>query len=161
LAAQQTPAPADPAQDATTLSFFRRVEISGFVDGYYQWNFNHPVTRTDGPERLFDTRDNSFSLNLTELSVVKNPTPDSRDGFRLDLDFWHAVAKSKQGEPGGISVFQNIGQAYVSYLAPIGKGLQVDIGEFVTPVGYEVYKTKDDWNYSRSLLFTLAEPFYN
>ena len=82
--AAQTPAPTDQAQDAATLSFFRRVEISGFVDGYYQWNFNHPVTRTDGPERLFDTRVNSFSFNLTELSVVKNPTADSRGGFRLD-----------------------------------------------------------------------------
>jgi hypothetical protein len=85
--AAQTPAPTDQAQDAATLSFFRRVEISGFVDGYYQWNSDHPVTRTDGPERLFDTRVNSFSFNLTELSVVKNPTADSRGGFRLDLDF--------------------------------------------------------------------------
>jgi hypothetical protein len=133
--AAQTPAPADPAQDAVTLSFFRRVEISGFVDGYYQWNFNHPVTRTDGPERLFDTRVNSFSLNLTELSVEKKPTADSRGGFRLDLDFGPAAARIKSSEPGGIQVFQNIGQAYVSYLAPVVKGLQVDIGEFASPSG--------------------------
>ena len=159
--AAQTPAPTDQAQDAATLSFFRRVEISGFVDGYYQWNFNHPVTRTDGPERLFDTRVNSFSLNLTELSIEKRPTADSRGGFRLDLDFGPTAARLKSTEPGGVQVFQNIGQAYVSFLAPVGKGLQVDIGEFITPVGYEVYKTKDDWNYSRSLLFTLAQPFYN
>src|SRR5439155_86376 len=69
------------------LDFFRRTELSGFVDGYYGYNFNTPVTRKAGPERTFDVNHNSFSLNLAELSLEKKPTSDSRGGFRLDLDF--------------------------------------------------------------------------
>jgi hypothetical protein len=34
-------------------------------------------------------------------------------------------------------------------------------GKFVTPLGFEVIETKEDWNYSRGLLFTYAVPFYH
>jgi hypothetical protein len=37
----------------------------------------------------------------------------------------------------------------------------VDIGKFVTPHGAEVIETKDDWNYSRGLLFSYAIPYYH
>ncbi|PYS16334.1 MAG: hypothetical protein DMG17_12585, partial [Acidobacteria bacterium] len=69
------------------LDFFRRTELSGFVDGYYGYNFNTPGTRKTGPERTFDVNHNSLSLNLVELSLQKIPTADSRGGFRLDLDY--------------------------------------------------------------------------
>ena len=49
-------------------------------------------------------------------------------------------------------------QAYVSYLVPVGKGLTVDFGKFVTPAGAEVIENKDNYNYSRGLLFALAIP---
>ena len=157
--AAQTPTPQD--QDSATMNFFRRVEISGFVDGYYGYNFNKPPDRKAGPERTFDVRHDGFSLNLAEFAAEKKPTADSRAGFRLDLDYGPTAEIVKAAEPGGTQIFRNIGQAYVSYLAPVGKGLQFDFGEFVTLAGAEVIKTKDDWNYSRSLLFTLAIPFYH
>src|SRR5207253_262834 len=69
------------------LDFFRRTELSGFVDVYYGYNFNTPATRKAGPERTFDVQHNSFSLNLAELSLEKKPTDDSRGGFRVDLDY--------------------------------------------------------------------------
>src|SRR5437762_8084652 len=75
------------AADAKIMDFLRRTEISGFVDGYYSYNFNTPITRKTGPERTFDVQNNSFSLNLAELSFAKVPTADSRGGFRLDLDY--------------------------------------------------------------------------
>jgi hypothetical protein len=37
----------------------------------------------------------------------------------------------------------------------------VDVGKFVTPMGAEVIESKDNWNYSRGLLFTYAIPFYH
>jgi len=143
------------------LDFFRRTELSGFVDVYYEYNFNTPVTRKTGPERTFDVQNNSFSLNLAELSLEKKPTDDSRGGFRLDLDYGPTQDIVNATEPSQLNIFRNIGQAYLSYQAPVGKGLQIDFGKFVTPLGYEVIKTKDNWNYSRSLLFTLAIPFYH
>src|SRR6059036_3903079 len=143
------------------LDFFRRTELSGFVDGYYGYNFNTPATRKAGPERTFDVNHNSFSLNLAELSLEKKPTSDSRGGFRFDLDYGPTQDIVNATEPSGPHVFRNIGQAYLSYQADVGKGLQIDFGKFVTALGFEVIKTRDDWNYSRSLLFSLAIPFYH
>src|SRR5437016_5301945 len=55
------------------VDFFRRTELSGFVDGYYGYNFNTPATRKAGPEPTFDVTHNSSSLNLAEISLERNP----------------------------------------------------------------------------------------
>ena len=64
-------------------------------------------------------------------------------------------------EPKGAAALQNVEQAYVSYYAPVGKGLTIDFGKFVTPLGNEVIEAKDNWNYSRGILFGYAIPFYH
>src|SRR5207302_11056951 len=82
-------------------------------------------------------------------------------GFRIDLDYGATAGLVAGFEPGGTTLYQNIQQAYVSYLAPTGSWLQIDFGKFVTPAGYEVIETKDNGNYSRSLLFAVAIPYYH
>jgi hypothetical protein len=149
-----------PSPGSSVTSFFKQTEVSGFVDVYVGYNFNTPSTR-QAQVRNFDIQHNSFSLNLAELSLEKKPTADSRAGFRVDLDYGPTATLVSAAEPGGTQTFQNILQAYASYLAPLGQGLQFDIGKFATPMGNEVIKTRDNWNYSRSLLFTLAEPYYH
>jgi hypothetical protein len=56
---------------------------------------------------------------------------------------------------------QYLKEGYVEYLAPVGKGLTVDFGKFVTNAGSEVIETKDNWNYSRGLLFSWAIPYFH
>jgi hypothetical protein len=162
-----TPAEIAAKQDAATLDFFRRTEISGFVDAYYSYNFNKPskACATVGGVAVFNclynfnVAHNSFSLNLAELAFEKKPTADSRGGFRVDLDYGPTAAIVNQFEP--TSVLQNVEQGYVSFLADVGSGLQLDFGKFVTPMGNEVIESKDNWNYSRGLLFSLAIPYYH
>jgi len=50
-------------------------------------------------------------------------------------------------------------EAYVNYVAPIGSGLKVQFGKFVTYHGAEVIEARDDFNYTRSFLFNYAIPF--
>ena len=50
---------------------------------------------------------------------------------------------------------------HLEILAPLGKGLQFDVGKFVTPHGAEVIETKDNFNYSRGLLFGYAISYYH
>lgn len=148
-------------ENAGILSFFRKTEITGFVDGYYGYNFNRPPGDST-PLRNFDIKHNQFALNLAELAFEKKPTSDSRIGYRMDLDFGPATDLVHSFEPnGGEETFKHIQQGYLSYLAPVGKGLQIDVGKFVTQHGAEVIETKDNWNYSRSLLFALAIPYYH
>jgi hypothetical protein len=169
-----TPPPPTPAevaakQDAATLSFFRDVELSGFVDTYYTYNFNKPAKECGqvGNVKIFnclhnfDVAHNSFSLNLAELALEKKPTDSSRGGFRVDFDYGTAAAMVGGTEPTGSPNYYTIQQAYLSYLAPTKGALQFDFGKFVTPFGNEVIESKDNWNYSRSLLFALAIPYYH
>lgn len=146
------------AAQAPEPSFLQRIEVTGFVDGYYGWNTNRV-----GPAALrnFDVNHNEFSLNMAEVAVEKKATEDSRAGFRLDFMAGQAVDFVNAFEPGGPDFLKFVEQAYVSYLAPIGKGLTVDFGKFVTPHGAEVIETRDNYNYSRGLLFSLAIPYYH
>lgn len=151
--------------DDSLLSFFEGTELSGFVDTYYGFNFNNPRGNTDtlvfdNLLRNFDTKHNQFSLNMFKLALEKKPTEDSRLGFRADLAFGPATEIVHATEPGGLNFVRNIQQAYLSYLAPVGKGLQIDVGKFVTHSGLELIETKDNFNYSRSLIFALG-PYYH
>jgi Putative beta-barrel porin-2, OmpL-like. bbp2 len=132
------------------------IDVVGFVDVYYGYNFN----KVDPLLRTFDVQHNTFSLSLAELNFTKTPTAESKVGFRADLDFGKTADIVASFEPAsdGKEIYKNIQQAYVSLLT--GK-VQWDAGKFVTPVGAEVIESQDNWNYTRSILFGYAIPFYH
>src|ERR1017187_584866 len=135
--------------------------LSGFVDVYYGQNFNNPASQTNGL-RFFDQGANMFGLNLVELVVDKTPeATNSRTGYHVALGFGQAMNAVNGSDHAGLGFDQYLKEAYFTYLAPVGKGLQIDVGKFVTPAGAEVIETKDNWNYSRGLLFSYAIPYYH
>jgi len=159
LAALAGAGSAQPASDAAPAPAGAAFEFGALVDTYYGYHFNRP--EGDAPLRNFDTRHNQFALSMAELWVSSPATADRRMGFSLKLTFGPASSLINAYEPGTGQNLQNLEQAYVSYLAPLGTGLQVDVGKFVSPLGAEVIEAKDNWNYSRSLLFALAVPYYH
>ena len=146
----------EPAKPAEVPWSVGPIDFSGLVDGYYSLNFNHPATRTN-QLRNFDVNANQFSLNMAKLTLEHGADPV---GFRVDFGFGRAfdIIHSTETAPG---IFRNIEQAYVSVKPPKGKGLQIDFGKFVTAAGAEVIETHSNWNYSRSLLFAFAIPYYH
>ena len=150
--ATQTSQPAE-----NRASFLDKMTFGAFIDTYYGYNFNQPESRKNGL-RNFDVNHNQFSLNLIGLSAE---LPAEPVGFRIDINFGDTAKMIHSAEPGGSDLYQFLKQAYISYKAPVGKGLTVDFGEFVTPLGAEVIESKDNWNYSRSLLFSWAIPYYH
>lgn len=147
-------------KNAGFVNFFRDVEVSGLVDGYYGYNLNHP-DRNFNLGRNFDFRHNSFNLNYAELVLEKKNDLKDRLGFRLDLGFGPTADWVHSADPAGGEVVKHVQQAYLSYVAPVGSGLTVDFGKFVTVHGAEVIETKDNFNYSRSFLFSYAIPYYH
>jgi hypothetical protein len=172
------------ASDMGFTSLFRNTEISGFVDIYYGFNNNRPLN-TSNPQdvvfgnflRNFDNKHNQFALNLAKLAIESKVSADQRLGYRFDLAFGQTTEIVHNTEPASnptprspgdprtsddpsLNFLRNIQQAYFSYLAPVGRGLQVDFGKFVTHTGYELIESKDNWNYSRSFIFALG-PFYH
>jgi Putative beta-barrel porin-2, OmpL-like. bbp2 len=149
------------AVPSTGSPLFAGASVSGFVDTYYAYNLNQPASQTN-TLRSFDARSNEFALNLIELNLDKPPDPtNSRLGYHLGLGFGQAMNAINATDPAGLGFAQYLKEAYISYLAPVGKGLQVDVGKFVTPHGAEVIETKDNFNYSRGLLFSYAIPYYH
>jgi hypothetical protein len=154
------PSVPSPSTSSTT-AVLGGATLSGFVDTYYGYNFNQPKSQTN-TLRSFDGPSNQFALNLIELNLDKAPDPsNSRLGYHLGLGFGQAMNAVNATDPAGLGFAQYLKEAYVSYLAPIGKGLQMDVGKFVTPHGAEVIETKDNFNYSRGLLFSYAIPYFH
>ena len=166
--------PLQPTQ-TTLASLLGSTTFSGFVDGYYGYNFDHPqiistggtVLAGNGGDRFssyraFDAPYQAFTLNMIELIADKPPdASNSRLGYHVALGFGNAMNVVNATDPGGLGFAQYLKEGYLSYLAPVGKGLQLDFGKFVTQHGAEVIESKDNWNYSRGLLFSYAIPFYH
>jgi hypothetical protein len=131
--------------------------FTGLLDGYYSYNTNTPDlggTRFNN-YRAFDTRDQAFSFNYGEIAVDYKPMDV---GLRVDIGFGDTADAVHAFEPAGQDLWRYIQQAYITGTAG---NFTIDFGKWVTPIGAEVIETKDNWNYSRGLLFTWAIPFYH
>jgi Putative beta-barrel porin-2, OmpL-like. bbp2 len=145
------------AADSTTTA---PITWSGLVDVYYSKNFNSPSTQTN-QLRNFDIYENQFGFSLAKLTVQKEAQPV---GFRLDLAFGPTNDIVQGVAPYGPNAFSTLSlveQAYLEAVLPLGSGLTVDVGKFVTLMGNEVIESNANWNYSRSLLFAYAIPYYH
>ena len=161
--AQNAPASVISADDRKNLDFLRDTTLNFGIDSYYAYNFNNPVGRVN-LLRAYDVLSNEFSLN--QASVVVEHAPDvtagRRWGGRLDLQFGQAT-DTLQGNPANEprpQIYRNVFQAYGTYVAPIGKGLNIDFGKWGSALGIEGNYTKDQINYSRSYWFNFL-PFYH
>ena len=161
--ASPSPPASEPAPEASSppsASFWGSTHFNVLLDGYYGYNFNHPTNRLSGL-RSFDGPTNQFALNLVEFTLDKPAAARSRLGYHLAAGFGQALKVVNATEPGDPGMTQYLKEAYISYLAPVGKDLLVDFGKFVTPHGAEVIESRDNWNYSRGLLFSFAIPYYH
>jgi len=166
--AQEMPSEKEVGARFPEKKWFEKVHMAGFVDVYYGYNFNQPGNGPSGLRenqlRNFDFYNDQFALSLVELMFHKDPDPF---GFRVDLDFgpttdWvHATEPTPAGSPvpDGIEVYKHIQQAYLSWKP--SSMWTIEAGKFVTHMGFEVIESKDNWNYSRSLLFAWAIPYYH
>lgn len=153
--------PGQPQREENRLlRFFRSTSVNGYLDTYYAYNFNRPF---DGINtlRAYDTRHRQFSFNAAGLALERVPDASTRVGYRLDLLFGPAADYLASEEPGGAEVYKHVHQAYGSYLAPLGSGLQLDFGKLIAWSGAESDQVLENWNYSRGLLYTFAQPAYH
>jgi hypothetical protein len=160
----------DPAKPPPPPKWYDTFEIHGLVDTYYSNNLN--VSQGLGnPLRTFDFA-NGFEVNYVKLTAQLAPTTAWTAGFRADVGFGQTAAvlngnaTSNATSPGALNTAAApnggigqiaIQQAYLSVKLP--HDIVVDGGKFVTNTGAEVIEAKDNWLYSRSLLFAFAIPF--
>ncbi|MCA9483507.1 MAG: porin [Nitrospina sp.] len=144
-----------------------------------------PLGRTPNCLRIFDVDDNSFKFDAGELVFLKDAGDPGDIGFRFDLSFGYSLPEvaQRRGSNGFVdSPFPinaatgqvaanrlagpvdddfDVQQGFVTWNAPVGNGVRLDFGKFITHVGVEVFDGYDGWNqnWSRAFTFGLAIPF--
>jgi Putative beta-barrel porin-2, OmpL-like. bbp2 len=140
--------------------------LSIYVQGGYTYDANASGPAGSGSEndlRVFDHKANSFGLDLAQIVFAKDPAAGVV-GYKVKVSagetakFIHATGLGTQPGSANPESF-DITEAYLSYSAPLGKGLRFDLGKMVTFFGAEVIEAIDNPNYSRSFLFNYAIPF--
>lgn len=159
--------PEAPPAEPRPASESPKVTLGGYVEAYYQYNFGRPSNGITN-YRWVDNRHNSIQLSTLVLDVAAEYA-----SFRAHAalqagptaDGWYA--ESVEGRVGaggvaplGVETWKHVQQANVGWKAPLGRGLLVEGGLFLTTIGYEGAAVKDNWNWSRSNLF-FALPFYH
>lgn len=131
--------------------------MSIYLQGGYTYNFADPTPEVNAL-RVFDQKANTILLDLAQLQFVKEPAVGGL-GFKLKLSAGETAKYIHSNGLGDSNDPFDLTEAYISYTAPLGKGLRIDFGKFVTYHGAEVIEARDNPNYSRSLLFNYAIPF--
>ncbi|OGW16026.1 MAG: hypothetical protein A3K09_01295 [Nitrospinae bacterium RIFCSPLOWO2_12_FULL_47_7] len=153
--------------DPDDINFFKDIEVHGFVSSSYFNHLNADPSDTVSRRtnfRAFDFSHNSFKFDVGILSLKKDAAKPGDIGFRTDIAYGFSVPQISKSAPGLVTTTGaqitsdnfDVIQGYVSYNAPIGNGLRMDLGKFVTNIGVEVIPGPDGWNnhYSSSWLFT-------
>ncbi len=142
------------------LSFFDSIDLGFYVDTTYQYVFNRGVTNSLQLRALYPDNQ-QFALNAFTISVSKVPSLEgglgNLLGFRADI-----LLGEQADELGGEGFDSDVidpYQAYLQILAPVGNGINIYAGRFVTLAGYEVIEAWKDPNITRSDLFGFAVPF--
>ena len=150
------------------------ITLSGYVDVSYTEQFGGRGTGF-GPSQAqghaFDVNNNNFNVQAVKIALEK-ALPDKNEwaaGFRIDTIYGadaRELGDTGLGQEGGSFALDNssgfaLEQALVKFRIPVGNGLDIYAGKFVTFLGYEVIESPANLNFSRGLLFTNAIPLTN
>lgn len=160
----QTPSTPDAAKPADATPPAPPAKLNGWVlsgqaDGYFTENFNHPSSDLNQLQN-FDIKWGQPNLSLALFSIDKS---DKAIGIHVDAGFGETMRFIHAGDPAAID---HQGLRYIKQMYVIAKpnhthGAEFDFGQFVTSAGAEVIESNSNWNYTRSLLFAWAIPYYH
>lgn len=131
--------------------FVDLVEVSGVFASSFNYRFLDPG---DNNQNVFGSfrhpNANTFQIDQAWITLDKTPTEESRGGFHADY-IWGETAQVQGGSRDSGLIYT----AYVSWLAPVGHGVQVDAGRLPKVLGAESMQTNQNFNISQGLLFQL------
>jgi hypothetical protein len=142
------------------------IKIGGHIQGGWTYNFDDPAGGIN-VGRVFDFEDQDPTLHQIMLFVEK--TVDSKKfdiGGRMEW-MWGGDARlihsnglfDDNGPFDGPDEQFDLTQLYVDINFPVGNGLKVRVGKYVTTIGFEYINPTQNPLYSHSYLFGFAIPF--
>ena len=171
--------------DVNETSFLKKhgIVVSGIANAGITYNGNNPSNGFNGPV-TFGDRASEFQLNQLNLNIQKAVATEGSEysfGGRLDTMFGSdAIFTQAYGVPAfnvntglaqprgswdlnilssdrfyGFALPQAYGEAYL----PFGNGVDVKVGHFYTPIGYETVPANENFFYSHAYTMQYGEPF--
>ena len=140
--------------------------FSGLYDGYITDNTNHPKAFPGAFVNGFNQLQNFDIINGQPETSLAKFTIDKSDaifGVHADFGFGETMRLIHATDPAAQDhkALRYFEQAYLILKPKNTHGTEIDFGTFVTSAGAEVIEAPSNWNYSRSLLFAWAIPYYH
>jgi hypothetical protein len=146
-AAASTNAPASAPAPIPLATALTATTISGYVDTSMVWN---PGTGNANPAPyLFNAgKQDGFNIDSADVKIAR--APDSTPwgaGYTLEVMYG----------PDGAAIAGDVPlrQAYVELMAPVGNGIDFEVGQFDNIIGYEANDDYKNPNWTRSYGYTL------
>jgi hypothetical protein len=150
------------------------INVYGFAEGSWTYNFDTPNNQTN-VGRVFDFEDQDLTLNQVDLTIER--AVDATKG-KFDIGFkveWMYGADARIIHSNGLNFYGpeyaltggdfdyneefDLTQCYATMAIPVGSGLTITAGKFVTLMGYETINPTNNPLFSHSYLFGFAIPF--
>jgi len=152
------------AEGKSVLENALGISIGGYLDTGYTWSSNHPRSPSNISGRYFDKDNNKLVFNDFNITIDK-PEKDWGVGFHIAGDFGRTGELLREATLWG-KAFHNepsaeLRESYLTTTIPIGAGLQIKGGLFMTTLGTEIIPNPGAYNdnISRSFLFNYSIPF--
>jgi hypothetical protein len=135
------------------LTALSATTLSGYFDTTAHWNFGtgNAMLPPIAPNGASGTKKaDGFNLNVVALTFSHPPSEgDWAAGYNATL-LLGPDAVGYNNTFGTTSSDLSLKDAYVELKGPVGNGLDFKLGTFAQPLGYEVYETGNNPNYTRS-----------
>jgi hypothetical protein len=143
------------AEEHAVMTALANTTISGYVDTSAQWNMGSP--KSAAPVYAFSAgKADGFNLNVVKLTLEK-PLDEGEwaAGYKVDLLYGpDAVGYNASANSDNTSDF-GIKQAYVALRVPVLNGIDFKFGTFDTVIGYEVFESGSNPNFTRSYGYSI------
>ncbi len=152
------------------------IAVGGWANAGITYNATDPADNFNGPVTFAD-RSAEFQLNQLNVFIQKAV---ATEGDRIDIGgradvmfgtdavFTQAYGTTTNGGSWDLGLLGGasnrfyglaVPQAYLEAYLPIGNGLNVKVGHFYTPIGYETVPAPDNFFYSHAYTMQFGEPF--
>ena len=156
------------APEGAPKALLEEMFLYGYLENSYVVNLGVASPHNVNDLRFYD-HDADYSWNALELSFKKDPSERYPWGFGvvttagMDSQKNHSLGIFRDLDDGA-PYYRNTAkydlvEAYGSVLLPLGEGVTVKAGKWGTLIGYEVYETLKNLNFSRDFLYTLGTPY--
>lgn len=164
--AQTPPATAEKKEEEKPKTYWEEHKLFAYIENSYTFNLTGAGRGGTNELRFYDNYE-GYTFNIAEFSIKKDPTEKYWWGYGLVVT---AGIDSQKNHSLGIFRDENdtfpfrntekfdLQEAFVMVRLPIGSGLTLKGGKFVTLMGYEYIESPNNLNFSRGYLFEFSIP---